>query len=79
MAGDFLRIFFIPLNGDYEEYEKTFVPTQEIDPQPCTGKAVVYNVFMVASLITDMVKLYSKEQLTTYKEVAFDLEYLQLL
>jgi len=79
MAGDFLRIFFIPLNGDYEEYEKTFVPPEKVDPTPCTAKAVVYNVFMTASLITNFVKLYVKGELTTFKEISFDFVGLQTL
>lgn len=79
MAGDFLRIFYVPLNGDYAKYEQYFVEHANIDPTPCTGKAVVYNVFMVASIITNLIKKYAKKELTQFLEFSFDLDGLQIL
>lgn len=79
MAGDFLRIFYVPLNGDYAKYEQYFVERNSIDPTPCTGKAVVYNVFMVASIITNLIKKYAKKELTQFLEFSFDLGELQIL
>ncbi len=79
MAGDFLRVFFVPLTSNYDNYEKSLVPPERVDPEPCTGKAVVYNVFMVASIIANLVKKFQKEELQEYKEFAFDFSQLQIL
>lgn len=79
MAGDFLRVFYVPLIGNYGNYEKSLVQPERVDPEPCTGKAVVYNVFMVASIIANLVKKFQKRELQEYKEFAFDFSQLQIL
>ena len=79
MAGDFMRLFFVPLDGNYDEYEKTLVSHELVEEEPCTGKAVAYNVFMTASIISNFVKLYTKGQLKSYKEFSFDFIGLQIL
>jgi len=72
MAGNEIHIFCVRLdNGDdCKEYESTLFSDDEADPNPCSMRSVVYNCFIIAGLITDMVaQLVKKEPVPLITEV----------
>ena len=64
MAGNALEIYTSWMNNekDCELYEKTLFTEGEELPIACSEKSVVYNVFIVAGLITDIVAKAANEQ-----------------
>jgi hypothetical protein len=52
-------------------YEATLYSDEEASEAPCTARAVIYNVFMIASLVANQVKRFSKGE-STPKELIFD-------
>ena len=74
MAGDLIRIYCIDMTKPetWSKYEKTIVTRANIEPVPCTGKAVVYNVFICAGVITNLVKKIAKNE-DTKPETIIDL------
>lgn len=62
MAGELVRLFVVSplMPSSVEQYEKslTGTPYQE----PCTSRAVAYNVFVCAGMIGALVKKYAKQE-----------------
>jgi len=58
MGLEFSRVYAVqPLDtANMETYEKTLYPSQEASELPCTGRAVAYNTFFIASIICSQVK-----------------------
>jgi molybdopterin/thiamine biosynthesis adenylyltransferase len=81
MLGEVCRIYTINPStpSDISFYEKTLYDDPENeDNEHCTNRAVIYNVFMIASLISNQVKrFYKGEELIA--EIIFDLTKLNLL
>lgn len=57
MAGNEINLFCFKANDEeaYETYQKTLFSDDQAREIPCTSRAVVYNTFMVASLIANHV------------------------
>jgi molybdopterin/thiamine biosynthesis adenylyltransferase len=57
MGGNTIQIYTVRLNNeeDCKFYEETVFPTEETLEVPCSERAVVYNCFVMAGLITDIV------------------------
>jgi len=80
MGAEVCRIYSIrPTNPvDVDAYEKTLYSDDEALELPCTGRAIIYNVFMIAALIANQVKKYSRGE-KYHREIVFDLATLSLL
>lgn len=79
MGAEVARIFAINPTSpvDVEEYESNLYPDSETAEESCTAKAIIYNTFMIASLIARQVRYYlTKNQVP--RETICDLESLQL-
>ena len=61
MAGNALEVYTVrsEAEDDRKLYEKTLFAEGEEIPVPCSERSVVYNVFCVASFITDLVAKYA--------------------
>jgi molybdopterin/thiamine biosynthesis adenylyltransferase len=64
MAGNALEIYTVRGNNevDIDVYSKTLFPEGEELPVPCSERSVVYNVFIVAGLVADLVAKAANEQ-----------------
>lgn len=74
MAGNALEIYMTKCDNeeDLKIYEQTLFTAEEETPVPCSERSVVYNVFIMGGLITDVVKKYANgEELP--KELIMDL------
>ena len=80
MAGEFLRILTVsPLNAySVSEYEKGLDPQKEAHEEPCTARAIVYNVFFCAGIIANCVKKYVKGE-SINLQVQMDLKVMQFI
>lgn len=74
MAGNELEIYLTRLQEeeDQKAYEKTLFAEGEESIVPCSERSVVYNVFLMGGLITDVVKKYANEE-ELPKELIMDL------
>lgn len=74
MAGNALEIY--TMNGkdanDHKLYEQTLFAEEDTLPVPCSERSVVYNVFIVGGLITDIVARYANAEVPP-KEMVMDL------
>jgi molybdopterin/thiamine biosynthesis adenylyltransferase len=63
MGGENMRINCLtPTNdGQANKYEKTLYSDDEASPEVCTAKAISYNTFVIAGLITSLVKQYATD------------------
>lgn len=80
MGAEEFKIYTInPTDPDeIKMYEKTLYSDSEAAELPCTARAIIYNVFMIASLITCQVKkIVSKQDLC--KKIFVDLTTLTLI
>lgn len=59
-------------------YEKTLYDDSEAVDLPCTARAVIYNVFVIAGLIANQVKKFAMTE-SVAREVIFDLKNLILI
>lgn len=59
-------------------YETTLYSDEQASEAPCTARAVIYNVFMIAALVANQVKKFAKGE-DIFKEIIFDLATLILL
>lgn len=79
MGAEIARIYSIqtcnPLAIKF--YEGMFYSDEQAVNLPCTARAIVYNVFAIASLIASQVKRYSQGE-KIHKEIIFDLKNLVL-
>lgn len=79
MSGNAIEIYTCRIGNkeDEEFYDKTFFAEEESLPVPCTERAVVYNCFVIAGFITDLVaKIANEEELP--RELMIDLKNLTL-
>lgn len=74
MAGNAIEIYKVQGNNmdDVKAYEGTLFSEEETIPVNCSERSVVYNVFIVAGLIGDMVAKYVNEQ-ELPREIIMDL------
>lgn len=78
MGGEICRIYSInPIQPSSIEYYESTLYGDDLE-LPCTARSVIYNVFMIASLISNQVKKFSKME-DIYKEIIFDLTTMTLL
>jgi len=80
MGAEVCRIYSIrPTNPvDVVMYEGTLYDDAEAQELPCTGRSIIYNVFMIAALVCSQVKKFARGQ-EFNKEVIFDLVTLMCL
>lgn len=80
MGAEVCRIYSInPTNPvDVKYYESSLYDDDKAQELPCTGRAIIYNVFMIAALICNQVKKFARGEKFS-KEVIFDLATLSLL
>jgi hypothetical protein len=64
MGGEIARIHVIrPCSPhDIKAYELTLYSDEEAVEVPCTERAIIYNTFMIASIIGDIIKCFAKQQ-----------------
>jgi hypothetical protein len=68
-----------PLNAySVSEYEKGLDPQKEAHEEPCTARAIVYNVFFCAGIIANCVKKYVKGE-SINLQVQMDLKVMQFI
>lgn len=68
MMKEVLQVFTIKpdVEEQVKEYEEHHLyPSSEVDPVPCTERAVAYNQFVIAGIIGTLVKHFSKKELET--------------
>jgi len=63
---------------DVRFYEDTLFSDEEAEPLPCTARAIIYNVFALASLIASRVKKHLKEEEAS-RDIVVDLFNSQML
>ncbi len=80
MGAEVCRIYTIrPSNpDDVKEYEATLYPDGEAQELPCTGRAIIYNIFLIAALACSQVKKFARGQ-EFPREIIFDLVTLSML
>lgn len=52
---------------DVKFYQENLYPSADVDPTPCTERAVAYNQFVMAGLMGTLVKHFAKGELETKK------------
>lgn len=64
MAGNALEIYTVRGKNekDVEAYKNTLFEEGEENPVPCSERSVVYNVFIVAGLVADLVAKHANQQ-----------------
>ncbi|MDD4409367.1 MAG: ThiF family adenylyltransferase [Candidatus Pacebacteria bacterium] len=80
MGGQICRIYTVhPCDPDSVEwYEGTLYGEGQTKELPCTERAIIYNSFMIASLIANQVKKFAGAE-STAREIVFDLQTLTFL
>jgi len=80
MGGEVARIYAInPVDLDEVNfYEKTLYSDEEASTEKCTAKAIMYNVFVIAGIIGDLVKKRACRQ-NLPKEILVDLVTLSMV
>lgn len=80
MGAEVCRIYSVrPTNpADVKAYESTLYHDGQAQELPCTGRAIIYNVFMIASLVANQVKKFARGEKFP-REIIFDLATLTLL
>lgn len=75
MGGEFMKIYTVkPYNSlDIEFYESFWHPDSESVNIPCTERSIIYNVLVVAGLVTNQLKKCIVGQMPK-REILFDLE-----
>ena len=70
---------FVPSNpADIRWYEQTLYSDEEAEILPCTARAIIYNIFIIAGLIARQVKRFARGE-AREKELIFDLATMTLL
>lgn len=74
MGGEYLTIYAVnPTNLEsIKNYEKSLHSDEEAEPIPCTERAIIYNVFWVASMVAHRVKQFYTGEMTLYESLTFD-------
>lgn len=80
MGAEICRVYTIrPTNpGDIKIYEGSLYDDDQAQDLPCTGRAIIYNVFMIASLLCSQVKKFARGEKYPL-EIIFDLSTLTLI
>ena len=80
MGAEICRIYTInPTSPDQVKfYEGTLYDDEEASEERCTAKAIIYNTFMISSLISNQVKKYLKGE-EIMREIMFDMKNLMIL
>lgn len=80
MGGELMRIYLVDLKNleSHDCYEKTLVAKKDIEPEPCTARAIAYNVFVIAGLVANLVKKIAKREPLPF-EIIFDLVNLEFI
>ncbi len=80
MGAEVCRIYSVnPVDpDDIRLYEDTLYTDEEASEEPCTARAIIYNVFSIAALIANQVKKCVKGE-DLPKEIIFDLKTLVLM
>jgi ThiF family protein len=80
MGAEVCRIYTIrPTDpDDVAYYERTLYTDGEAQETPCTARAIIYNVFMIAALIGSQVKKFARGEVFP-REIIFDLATLSIL
>ena len=80
MGAEICRIYTInPTSPDQIKfYESTLYDDEEASEERCTAKAIIYNTFMISSLICNQVKKFLKGE-EIVKEIMFDMKNLMIL
>lgn len=75
MGAEVCRIYTIQTcsPSDIKMYEKTLYDDDKALEAPCTERAIIYNVFMIAALICNQVKKFAKGEVM-HSEIIFDLK-----
>lgn len=59
-------------------YETTLYNDEDAKEEPCTAQAIIYNVFMIASLVSSQVAKFVRAEVLA-REIIFDLKTLSLI
>lgn len=80
MGAEVMRIYTIrPTNPeDVRAYEEMLYPDEKAQELPCTGRAIIYNVFAISSLVASQVKKHARGEEFPF-EIIFDLATLTLI
>jgi molybdopterin/thiamine biosynthesis adenylyltransferase len=80
MGGEVGRLIAVdPMSpSDATYYEKTLFSDEEAEPIPCTARAIIYNVFAIASLVASRIKKHLNEEAAS-RDIAVDLFNAQVL
>lgn len=80
MAAEMTRIYALNTSCSIlsEQYEETLYSDAEAVDLPCTARATVYCCWMIAALITNIVKRYANEEHTPF-ETIFDFATMQCI
>ncbi|SRR5258706_7584717 len=79
MGGNIVEVFTAKLDRqeDIEAYQKTLFPASEASTIPCSARSVVYNCFIMAGMITNIVARIAKQKMVP-TELTVDLENFQM-
>jgi len=73
MGGQLMRVFTVnPMSAnECKRYEESLYTDEQSIDEPCSEKSIAYNIFGIASIITNQVKKRLKEE-HLYNEIDFD-------
>lgn len=80
MGAELMRVYTVNMQSEKERdhYAKSLYPSSEAQQLPCTARSVIYNVAVVAGLLTNQIKRAMMGE--KYKrEIIFDLKTMTLL
>ena len=80
MSSEFSRTYSLnpTIPSSISKYEATLVSPDKVLPMPCTNKAIIYNVFMISSLICNQIKKFIRKEEVPF-ELMMDLQSLTLM
>jgi hypothetical protein len=80
MGSEVIRVFTVnPMDpDDISAYEKTLHTDEEAAPLPCTAKAIIYTVDIMAGLVCNQIKKFVKNE-SFYLEINFDVRNLIII
>ena len=64
MGGEIAQVYVVKPQSpnDIRAYEQLLCTDEEAAEEPCTAQAIIYNTFMIASVIGDFIKHHAKKQ-----------------
>jgi len=74
MGGELLRILLVnpfDTRSSYH-YQKKLYPPNKVHHEPCTARAIAYNVLVAGGIVASLVKKYAKKEPTKY-DFIFDI------